>query len=71
MTNIPIHHGKHSGIAILIRSIIFRLEKFKEKVDKLYFVDDSIKSTAFEKYSMTIKQMESMIKDQRLSQWKD
>jgi len=37
--NFPLHHGKYSGSAILIRSIIFRLEKFKEKVDKLYFID--------------------------------
>lgn len=58
-------------MAILIRSIIFRLEKFKEKVDKLYFIDELIKAPALEKYNTTVKQMESMIKDQKLAQWKD
>lgn len=69
--NIPLHHGKFSGGAILIRSIIFRLEKFKDKIDKLYFIDDNIKSPAVEKYLITIKQMESLIKDQKLAAWKD
>ena len=69
--NIPLHHGKYSGGAILIRSVIFRLEKFKDKIDKLYFIDDSIKSNAFEKYMVTVKQLESLIKDQKLSVWKD
>lgn len=36
--NYPLNHGEYSGVAILIRSIIFRLEKFKEKIDKLYFI---------------------------------
>lgn len=27
--NYPLSHGEYSGVAILIRSIIFRLEKFK------------------------------------------
>lgn len=71
MMNFPLHHGKFSGHAILIRSIIFRLEKFKEKVDKLYFIDDSIKVPAFEKYMITTKQLESMIKEQKLAQWKE
>lgn len=69
--NIPLHHGKYSGGAILIRSIIFRLEKFKEKIDKLYFIDDQIKIPALEKYQTTIKQMESLIKDQKLAGWKE
>ena len=71
MMSFPLHHGKHSGAAILIRSILFRLEKFKEKIDKLYFIDEHIKAPALEKYSITTKQMESMIKDQKLSQWKE
>lgn len=71
MMNFPLHHGKFSGHAILIRSIIFRLEKFKEKVDKLYFIDESIKVPAFEKYMITTKQLESMIKEQKLAQWKE
>ena len=37
----------------------------------MYFVDEQIKAPAFEKYTMTIKQMESMIKDQKLAQWKE
>ena len=44
--NYPLHHGKYSGFAILVRSIIFRLEKFKDKVDKLYFIDEQIKVPA-------------------------
>ena len=67
----PLHHGKYSGSAILIRSIIFRLEKFKDKVDKLYFIDEQIKTPAFEKYNITTKQLESMIKEQKLAQWKE
>lgn len=27
--NYPLNHGEFSGVAVLIRSIIFRLEKFK------------------------------------------
>ena len=69
--NYPLHHGKFSGSAILIRSIIFRLEKFKDKVEKLYFIDDQIKTPAFEKYTITTKQLESMIKEQKLAQWKE
>lgn len=40
-------------------------------MDKLYFVDENIKGPAFEKYTITTKQMESMIKDQKLAQWKE
>lgn len=40
-------------------------------MDKLYFVDDSIKAPALDKYTITIKQLESMIKDQKLAQWKE
>lgn len=69
--NIPLHHGKYSGGAILIRSVIFRLEKFKDKIDKLYFIDDGIKAAASEKYTVTVKQLESLIKDQKLAVWKD
>ena len=69
--NVPLHHGKYSGGAILIRSVIFRLEKFKDKIDKLYFIDDHIKATALDKYTTTVKQLESIIKDQKLSVWKD
>lgn len=47
MINFPLHHGKYSGFAILVRSIIYRLEKFKEKIEKLYFIDDQIKQPAF------------------------
>jgi len=65
-----LNYGEYSGIAILVRSIIFRLEKFKEKVDKLYFVDESIKAPALDKYSVTVKQLESIIKDQKLAHWK-
>jgi hypothetical protein len=68
--NIPLHHGKYSGGAILIRSVIYRLEKFKDKVERLYFIDDQIKATAFEKYTVTVKQLESLIKDQKLAVWK-
>lgn len=57
ITYFPLHHGKYSGFAILIRSIIYRLEKFKEKIEKLYFIDDSIKQQALEKYIITVKQM--------------
>jgi hypothetical protein len=32
MINFPLHHGRHSGFAILVRSIAFRLEKFKDKI---------------------------------------
>lgn len=71
MTNFPLHHGKFSGFAILVRSIIFRLEKFKDKIDKLYFIDDQIKVPAIEKYTITVKQLESIIKDQKLAQWKE
>lgn len=69
--NYPLNHGDFSGVAILIRSIIFRLEKFREKIDKLYFVEESIKVPALEKYMTTVKQLESMIKDQKLAQWKE
>lgn len=55
----------------MIRSIIFRLEKFKDKIDKLYFIDDQIKVTALDKYNTTVKQLESIIKDQKLAVWKD
>jgi hypothetical protein len=40
-------------------------------VDKLYFIDDQIKVSAIDKYMVTIKQMESLIKDQKLASWKD
>ena len=55
--NVPLHHGKYSGGAILIRSVIFRLEKFKDKINKLYFIDDHIKATALDKYTTTVKQL--------------
>lgn len=55
----------------MIRSVIFRLEKFKDKIDKLYFIDDNIKATALEKYTITVKQLESLIKDQKLAVWKE
>lgn len=71
MIHFPLHHGKYSGFAILVRSIIFRLEKFREKIEKLYFIDDSIKQPAFEKYNTTVKQLESIIKEQKLVQWKE
>jgi len=67
----PFHHGKLSGISIFIRSIIFRLEKFKEKIDKLYFIDDEIKAPAYDKYSITVKQLESRIKEEKLALWKE
>ncbi len=62
MISFPLHHGKYSGFSILVRSIIFRLEKFKEKVEKLYFIDDQIKQPALEKYVATVRQMELVIK---------
>jgi hypothetical protein len=42
----PLHHGKYSGHAILVRSLLFRIEKLKESIDRLYFVDDSVKASA-------------------------
>ena len=34
-------------------------------------MDEQIKIPAYEKYAITTKQMESMIKDQKLAQWKE
>lgn len=44
------NHGKHSGAAIWVRSLIHRMEKMKEYIDRLNFVDDSIKKFALDKY---------------------
>lgn len=38
--NIPIGHGKHSGFAVWVRSLIFRIEKMKQSFDKLSFIKE-------------------------------
>jgi len=67
----PLQHGRYSGHAILVRSLLFRIEKLKESVDKLYFVEDSVKAPALEKYQTTYKNLESVIKEQKLNSWKE
>lgn len=67
----PLHHGKYSGHAILVRSLLFRIEKLKESIDRLYFVDDAVKAPALEKYQTTYKNLEAVIKEQKLNSWKE
>lgn len=69
--NYPFHHGKYSGQAIFVRSLIFRIEKLKQAVDRLHFVDESLKQTPFQKYNIVYKNLESVIKEQKLNSWKE
>jgi dynein heavy chain len=39
----PIGHGKYSGQCIWVRALVHRIEKMREWIDKMVFVDDAIK----------------------------
>jgi len=47
---VPLNQGKYSGIAVWIRCLIHRIEQMKEQVDRLTFVEESVKKPALDKY---------------------
>jgi dynein heavy chain len=47
---VPLNSGKFSGQAVWVRSLIHRIEQMKEQIDRLTFVEDSIKKPALDKY---------------------
>lgn len=68
---IPIGHGKYSGQAIWVRGLIHRIEKMKEWVDKVVFVDEAKKRLPLEKYDQVYTSMRQFIVLQKLKDWKD
>ena len=67
---IPINQGKLSGMGLWARSLIHRIERMKNSIDRLVFIDDSIKRGAYEKYENFMQSFRNYIIQDRLMQWK-
>lgn len=71
MLNIPLHHGKISGSAIWVRALQGRIQKMKDWIDKLYFIDDDMKKPAYEKFENTNSSFRICILDTKCNaEWK-
>jgi len=46
----PIHHGKFSGKAVWVKSLLHRIEKMKKQYDSLSFIPDDLKTPVLEEY---------------------
>ena len=46
---ISLGHGKYSGQAIYVKSLMHRLEKQKHQIEKLYFLEENIKGGSLKK----------------------
>ena len=66
----PIGHGKYSGQCIWVRSLVHRIEKMKEWIDKMVFVDDSIKRQPLEKYEQVYQSFRQFITGKH-KDWKE
>jgi hypothetical protein len=54
---IPLGHGKYSGQCIWVRGLIHRIEKMREWIDKIVFMDESIKKLPLEKYEQVYQSL--------------
>ncbi len=69
--NIPLQHGKYSGSALWVRSLIGRIIKMKDWINKLYFVDEELKRPAEEKYKTIYDSFKQFIVHHKFNEWKE
>mmetsp|Transcript_23925 Transcript_23925/g.20935 ORF Transcript_23925/g.20935 Transcript_23925/m.20935 type:complete len:561 (+) Transcript_23925:252-1934(+) len=69
---VQLTHGKHSGMALWVRSLIHRLDKLKDAIDKLYFVDYSIKKPYLDKFDSVHHTLKHYyLQKQKFPEWRD
>jgi len=71
LLNLPYHHGRLSGQALWVRMLIHRIVKLKEQMDKLYFVDESVKYASFEKFELIYQNFKQFIVSVKLKEWRE
>lgn len=68
---VPLNQGKYSGQAVWVRCLIHRIEQMKEQVDRLTFVEESVKKPALDKYDLYFSTFRQFIIQYRLKEWRE
>lgn len=68
---IGLYHGKYSGLALYVKSLMTRLERQKGHIEKLTFFDEQIKHDSLKKCDSYYQIFRQFIVNVKLKEWKD
>lgn len=68
---VPYNQGKFSGQSVWVRSLIHRIEQMREQIERLTFIEEAVKKSAFDKYDLYFSTFRQFIINHRLKEWRE
>jgi dynein heavy chain len=67
----PLQNGSFSGQAVWVNALSHRIMRMRFWIDQMFFIEDSIKRTAIEKFEQLSSNLKQFIIESRLKEWKE